>query len=302
MECRLNVTFRNYSSAPFFTDDYKKVREFLIRVNSDKLVSPRMLWGAWEWAVTHGGRDQNNLGRIGLWEDGGKIVAIAAYECPLGEAYLVVDEKYAYLKHEMVTYAKDSLHNDGKLQLALPDGDFGFQRAAQAHGFRPTQRNDRISVMDIEPMAGAPYKLPVGFTFVSVADDWSWHQYNRVMWCGFDHGGRPPLDDDAIGMRKQMLSSPMVVPELVVAVKAPDGNYVSHCGTWYRPGDFYCYIEPVVTDPDYRLMGLGKAAVLEAIRRCGLLGAKIAVVGSSQQFYFNIGFYPAFIFTFWELR
>ena len=93
----------------------------------------------------------------------------------------------------------------------------------------------------------------------------------------------------------------MINPKLVLAVKAPDGNFVSHCGSWYQSGDFYCYIEPVVTDPEYRKMGLGKAVVLEAIKRCGDIGAKQAVVGSSQQFYYNIGFYPLCTFTYWEL-
>jgi hypothetical protein len=40
------------------------------------------------------------------------------------------------------------------------------------------------------------------------------------------------------------------------------------------------------------LLGLGKAAVLEGIHRCGMLGAKQAYVISSQQFYYCIGFYP----------
>jgi hypothetical protein len=80
------ITFRNYSPEPFFTDDYRKVRDFLIRIDSERIT--RMAWCAWEWAVTHGGRDNDNLGRIGLWEDGGTLVALAAYECPLGEAFV----------------------------------------------------------------------------------------------------------------------------------------------------------------------------------------------------------------------
>ncbi|MCL2285396.1 MAG: GNAT family N-acetyltransferase [Firmicutes bacterium] len=63
----------------------------------------------------------------------------------------------------------------------------------------------------------------------------------------------------------------MADPRLVMAVVAPDNNYASHCTIWYRKGDFYCYVEPVATDPDYRKMGLGKAVVLEAIKRCGEL-------------------------------
>jgi len=49
-------------------------------------------------------------------------------------------------------------------------------------------------------------------------------------------------------------------------------------------------------------LGLGKAVVLEAVKRSGKLGATQAVVGSNQQFYFNIGFYPAHTLTHWELK
>jgi predicted N-acetyltransferase YhbS len=83
---------------------------------------------------------------------------------------------------------------------------------------------------------------------------------------------------------------------------APDGEFVSYCGMWYEPGTGYALVEPVATDPRYRRMGLGRAAVLEAVRRCGVLGARQAFVGSSQQFYYSIGFYPCCNETFWELK
>ena len=51
-----------------------------------------------------------------------------------------------------------------------------------------------------------------------------------------------------------MLSSPTIIPELVLAVTSPDGKYVVHCGMWYRPGDDYAYVEPVATVPEYRMM------------------------------------------------
>ena len=294
------VIFRNYSPEPFFTDDYKKVREFLIRINAETLTTPRMLWGAWEWAVTHGELDQNNLSRIGLWEDEDKLVAVAAYEHKLGEGFLMVDESYAHLKSEVIAYAKKALSDNGNLRLILPDGDYNYARVAMAQGFCPTERKDSVIVLDINVLQ--TYSLPDGYSFVSMADGWDWHQYNRVMWRGFNREGKPRHDDEQIAVRKQMLSSPMINPELVIAVVAPDGNYVSHCGMWYRPGDFYCYVEPVATDPDYRKMGLGKAAVLEAVKRSGKLGAMQAIVGSNQQFYYNIGFYPAYMLTHWEVK
>ena len=48
---------------------------------------------------------------IGMWADDGKLVALATYECPLGEAFLIVDEHYTHLIREMVAYAKNNLHD-----------------------------------------------------------------------------------------------------------------------------------------------------------------------------------------------
>jgi predicted N-acetyltransferase YhbS len=70
---------------------------------------------------------------------------------------------------------------------------------------------------------------------------------------------------------------------------------------WYDSETDYALVEPVATIPAYRKMGLGKAAVLEGVKRCGELGAKRAYVGSSQQFYYKIGFRPVPGGTFWEL-
>jgi len=256
------------------------------------------LWGAWEWEITHVNLDRNNLGKFGLWEDKNEIVAIAIYEMPLGDGLIIIDEEYRNLIPDTIDYAKKFLHNDGKLRILIADGDYEFARSAIKQGFRPTQNRWNSAVLDINMLQSV--SLPNDFTFVSLADNWNWQQYNRVMWRGFNHEGRVSQDEKTIMGRKEMLSSPMVNPELVISVVAPDGNYVSHCGMWYQLGDFYCYVEPVVTDPEYRKMGLGKAVVLEAIRRCGILGAKQAVVGSAQQFYYNIGFYPIYTGTWWE--
>ena len=296
----MSIIFRNYNPEPLFTEDYVKVRNFLIRINAKKLYTPNFLWGAWEWEVTHGGLDRNNLGKFGLWEDNGEIVAIAIYEMPLGDGLLIVDEEHRNLIPDLIVYAKKSLHDNGKLRILIANGDYEFARTAIEHNFQPTQDRWDYAALDINTLQS--YSLPDGFSFVSMADNWNWQQYNRVMWRGFDHQGRAKYDAETIAGRKEMLSSPMIIPELVVAVVAPDGNYVSHCGMWYQQGDFYCYVEPVATDPEYRKMGLGKAVVLEAVRRCGNLGAKQAIVGSEQQFYYNIGFYPIYTGTWFEWK
>ena len=295
----MSIIFRNYSPEPFFSDDYRKIRDFLTRINAEKITTPRFLWGAWDWAGPP--IWQRNLSsKIGLWEDKGKIVALVTYQSRLGEGFLCLDESYPQLKTEMIMYAKENFQDEGKLVLSLPDNDNAFARTAFEQGFRPTESNDRALMLDIDMLQ--PYSLPDGFSFVSMADDWNWYQYHRVMWRGFNHEGKPSYDDKTISDRKSLLSIPLIKPEIRMCVVAPDGNYVSHCGMWYQPNDFYCYVEPVATDPEYRKMGLGKAVVLEAIKRCGEQGAKHAIVGSNQQFYFNIGFYPIQTFTHWELK
>ena len=61
-------------------------------------------------------------------------------------------------------------------------------------------------------------------------------------------------------------------------VEAMDGSFVSYSRIWLLPNHQSAHIEPVATDPDYRRLGLGKAAVMECIRRCALLGAKRVIV------------------------
>jgi predicted N-acetyltransferase YhbS len=77
---------------------------------------------------------------------------------------------------------------------------------------------------------------------------------------------------------------------LNIVVEAPNGNFVSYSGQWHDPVNQIAYVEPVATDPDFRRLGVGKAAVLEGVRRCGALGATVAFVGSDLEFYKAIGF------------
>lgn len=291
------VKMRNYTSEPLFTSDYVKVREFLSDLNRESLAYPGFTWSRWEWMTTHSMLDRSALGRIALWEEDNRIVGLATYESTLGDAYLFTAKGYKPLEREMLEYARAALAGENGLRVIIDNNDRELQRAAGALGFIASTVQENTAMIDITDALA--YSLPDGYKIISMADDWDFHKYNEVMWRGFNHEGPPPCTDEDIKGRKEMLSSPTIIPEIVLAVVAPDGKYVSHCGMWYAPGDEYALVEPVATDPDYRLMGLGKAAVLEAVKRCGQMGAKIALVGSSQQFYYNIGFYPVHTGSWW---
>ncbi|WP_040951674.1 GNAT family N-acetyltransferase [Gorillibacterium massiliense] len=295
------VIFRTYSGKAGFTEDYFRVFDFLNKLNRDGVVNNNFLWGRWEWMISHYLLDRKNLHRIGLWMNEDEIVALATYEETVGHAWLIFEPRYRHLSDEMLAYAMDHLRKDGKLSIILNDADGEFQDAAAKMGFRPTQNREETAIIPIrEETIG--YHLPEGFRIVCLDEDYDLAKYNRVMWRGFNHEGPAPETEEKLASRKQELSGPHVDLRLKVAVAAPNGEFVAYCGMWHVPGNDYALVEPVATDPDYRMMGLGKAAVLEGIKRCGERGAKWAYVGSSQQFYYNIGFRPCSTYTWWNLR
>jgi len=292
------IEFRNYCPDPLFSDDYRKVAQFHREINSENLLYPGFTWGRWEWMITHSMLDRSALGKIGLWEDEYRIVGLATYESDLGYAYLFTAPGYESLRREMLEYSRDHLCGKNGIRVIIDNNDQDSRRIAAELGFVATTEQETTAMIDITDKLS--YALPEGFSIVSMADGWDYHKYNEVMWRGFNHPGTPPDGENDIRIRKEMLSSPLIIPEIVLAVVAPDGRYVSHCGMWYKPGDKYALVEPVATHPDFRRMGLGRAVVLEGVNRCGRLGAEVALVGSSQQFYYSIGFYPYHTGNFWS--
>ncbi|QNO15310.1 GNAT family N-acetyltransferase [Alkalicella caledoniensis] len=295
----MTIKFRNYVQKERFGSDYHKVIEFLKRINQEEVVRPNFQWSRWAWFISRplDNEEQKNL--IGLWEDEGKIVALATFELFFGNVYVIVDKGYNFLLQEIISYSIDNLSNDGELKIIINDNDKEFQSMAAKNGFRPTEKKQCVAKLEITD--NLDYNLPEGFTVTSMADNWDFHQYNSVMWKGFGSKGEPDQSPEMIDWRKTMLSSPHLTPEITIAVVAPNGNYASHCGLWYHPEEGYANVEPVATDPDYRKMGLAKAAIYESVLRAAKLGAKEAYVVSSQQFYYNIGFRPHCTETWWEL-
>ena len=87
---------RPYTAEPGFTDDFERVRRFLLRINMPEVLTPGFLWARWEWAFSLPYQDESSLDRIQLWEDDatGDIVAFATYEMELGDAYLAFDPRH----------------------------------------------------------------------------------------------------------------------------------------------------------------------------------------------------------------
>lgn len=296
------ITFQTYTDDERYGADYQRLRRFLL-----ELGDVNYHFGRWDWMISHSYLEAESLPRIGIWSDEGEIVGIATYDTGFdGNWFFPMKPGYDVLRRDMIAYAeRSSAEKDKAVRLMIRDGDGAFQSAAADRGYIATQDKDCDAVYDIDVEA-IRYDLPDGFSITSMRETYDLYQYGRVLWKGFNHeldgeGEYAPKPEE-LEESKGEFERPNVNMDLKIAVVAPDGNFVSYCGMWQDAGSDSALVEPVATDPAYRKMGLGKAAVLEAIRRCGHLGAKRAFVGSSQQFYYSIGFKLFMTSTFWTRK
>lgn len=287
------------------TRDYETVSRFLFehyRVD----VAGHINWAQprWEYMCYHPCIRNVDLSTAGVWHDDGRLVAVVHPEHDMGQVYLEIALGYDSLKADMLTHAERhiSVEEDDKrrLDVFINDADEQLRAIATERGY---EKGDWVAPMcDFTvPDQFPPIVLPDGFRIQSLADENDLLQIEKVLWRGFNHEGEQPPDDGLADM-KLMQSAPNYRHDLNIIAVAPDGQYVSYGGIWFDPVNRYGYVEPVATDPDYRLRGLGKAVVTESIRRVAELGATYACVGGVRPIYTSIGFKTVYTSTIWRRR
>ncbi len=277
--------------------DFDAVSNFLVRHYLPENRDGNCFQPIWEYSYYHSYTDSSALGRIGIWEDDGQIVAVAFFETLLGDVYLNTHPEYQFLKAEMLPYAEAELTgSDDKgnrfCRIYVNDFDTELQQAVRLRGYSRDPEHDRAMSQFRIPKPYPHVKLPPGFMLKSLTKDNDLRKVHRVLHRGFNHPGEPREAD--LEGRKKMQSAPHFRKDLTIVVEAPSGDFVSYCGMWYDQINRFGYVEPVATDPEYRRLGLASAAVLEAIRRCADEGAIAAYVGTDKPLYLSIGFKKLF--------
>jgi GNAT superfamily N-acetyltransferase len=288
----MTTTFRTYRHA----QDYQRVSEFLITHHQPGNADGNWIEPAWEYMHFHPALDPEHMDRFRIWEEAGEIVAVCHYEWRLGQAFYQFHPDYHHLREEMLGYAEANLtglsEKDGRkyLMTHVNDKDPEFLSLVQARGYKKDPEGTRPMLgLEIPDPFPTP-TLPEGFRLTSLAEDCDWAKVHQVLWRGFDHGDEVPMNEEEFESRRVMFDTPKARRDLKIAVAAPNGEFASFCGMFYEPTGRFGYVEPVATDPRYRRLGLGKAAVLEGIRRCAALGATVAYVGNDLPIYRSVGF------------
>lgn len=298
----MSITFRRYRPKK----DFSRVSTFLIDTYRPGKF-PNWLQPRWEYMIYHciisDGMTEKDLENIGMWEESEDVVGVAHFEDRYGEVYFQVHSQHTYLKEEMLEYAENTLFGkseDGKKSLTVFINDFDaeFEKIAERKRYTKDVQSPQYTSQYLITDPFPDITVPEGFSLKSLKEDNNLEKIHRVLWRGFDHPGEPP--EGGIESRKDVQSAPNFKKELTIVAEAPNGNFVSYCGIWYEPVNKISYVEPVATDPDYRLRGLGKVVVLEAIRRTKELGSTVAYVGSGQKFYESIGFKKIFAYYLWR--
>jgi GNAT superfamily N-acetyltransferase len=288
---------------PYQPRDYEAVGRFLIDVYepSDQLlnwVHPR-----WEYMHHHPFIDQVPLETILIFEDDGRIVGVAHPEDKPTFIYFQRAPGYDPILPAMFAHAAEFFGGPSimlqrnVIGLFINDFDTKLEDVATSFGYeRHEEFHEGYSKYDLT-VPVPETTVPDGFRIQSLADENDQKKINLCLWRGFNHEGEIPEDD--LNGPAVAQHAPNFRKENTIVAVAPDGSYVSYAGIWHVPENKLAYVEPVATDPVYRRKGLGRAAVLETLRRVREAGAEVAWVGSDQEFYSALGFEKKFQRNLW---
>jgi predicted N-acetyltransferase YhbS len=295
----MSLQIRNYEHA----SDFHRIGQFLIDTYTPGDYFLNWLQPRWEYMHCHPYINNMDLSKIGVVEEDDDIVGVANFEHQPSQIYLHVHPDYPQLKEQLVEYAERTFRGPSSkderehVAIFVNNKDPVLESIVKDRGFvkHPDYSEIHSRIGSNDPVQEV--HLQDGYSLQSLADENDLKKINQVLWRGFNHEGPPP--EDEIPSRRQMQSAPNFNKDLNIVVVAPEGHYVSYSGIWYVEQGRVAYVEPVATDPDYRRMGFGKAAVLECARRVREMGAKDIWVGSGQPFYKSIGFTSMFEINPW---
>lgn len=298
------VKFRTYTGGINKCEDYKKLHDFLVESKNTEYTYARF-----DWMMTNREYlEAQYLDRIGIWEDGNQIVATTLYDHSLDDIFPIAKAGYEFLYSEMLAYAKSYMKkgDNPDFRVYICDTNQTLKKAALESRMMPTECKEMVAFYDLSgDFTGRnlpKVNLPEGYSIISLEDSHDFEKYAQCLFKGFDHeanGETFNFTEELRSLYHNGYEREYVELNLKILIIDSYGNYVAHCGMWYDKNSDIALVEPVCTIPNERGRGLGKQVVLEGLHRVKEMGAKKAVVGSNERFYFSIGFIPQSTGTFW---
>jgi mycothiol synthase len=219
---------------------------------------------------------------VRVWEDGGRLVGFAFVLPSCSEFNFVVRdcERRAEVEAEVMGWAgarfrKASAERRRPAFFFTSAREFDGRRISllARHGFTPDESHCVYMRHPLEGFIPEP-ELPEGFALRHLAGAHELAEYTSA------HRNAFWMENFTEEWHRRVLETPFYVPELNLVVTAPGGTFAAFCFSWIEPragapgGDRAGYVQTLGTRPRFRNLGLGRALLLETLRRFRALGAR----------------------------
>lgn len=278
-------------------DDLRRMMQLL----SDCQQMPQGFYihpGDLNWWVYYNPSDIDVTEKATLWEDAGGELQAWSYASPEwsdfdyfvrpairgtdSEGYLL-DWVEASLRLSVHRYGGEKRKN-GRIATSAAENERDRIALLQARGYQP---EPFLTLFTYKLRAIPQSKLPDGYTFLErMHEDWA-EQRADVHRHAFINS-RMTADYYRAFMR-----APLYDPSLDTVVVGPDGRFGAFAMVWVDEASGIGAFEPVGTRKEWQRRGLGRAVMLEGLRRMVDRGVHTAYVLTHSEDAGNIAFYQA---------
>ena len=223
-----------------------------------------------------------------VWRDeSGRALAFFA-SASSGDPVLVVSHpNHRWIEERIFAWlVENRLPARGKVTVQAKSDDTVRQGYLRALGFVERGECEREYVWDLAAVS-LDYEVPAGFVVRGLEADEDFTRQAAITRTVFP---RSEYDRESHDSLRQ---APDYSPDLDIAVVAPNGEHAAIACAMLDRRNGVADFEPVGTHPDYRRLGLARAAVLEAFRRLREKGARYARISTGGEPYPANRFYRA---------
>ncbi len=289
--------------------DFLRIRDFLVETYGYFQRSYNWTIERWNFSISlarsmHAISLDAWAAQIGIWEVGDEIQAVVNAEGEDdGEAFFQLRHEHlpATLLQELFGFCDERMGKaEGdrrRIRLYVPSGDARLEALAQQYGYARDSWSDHDGVLEVTE--ALPVALPAGYTFAD-GDAVSAEAKGDAHARAFGYADDPIYPERAVEGFRLMAQMPDYRADLALHVRAPDGTVAAFATMWHDARNRIGILEPVGTAPEHRKLGLGRAAIHEAINRVRAEGATRVHVGSDQPFYQRLGFAICEKYSVWQ--
>lgn len=269
--------------------DMASMRQLLMLGRQADIQASYMHPGCLDWATNYPPDEEANRRNIRLWECVDEhrpaLAAWAIFMPKEGSFDLFVHPRlhgmplHETAMDEYVVWAEGRAHEAG-LKTLWPfwamDYDKILESLMRARGFAITHADPAPPLCEVALDQLPEIVVPEGFAVRGVENLADGHLRAGVTYSAFQHKEHW---DDYLADYLRFMGSAVYDGQRDLLVRSSEGRGAAACTIWCDPINGIGLFEPVATHPDFQGRGLGKAVLIEGMRRMKVAGMSRAVVG-----------------------